>query len=220
MSLEVKPSSARQLSVQTEYSSSDLLIVRGNSALQRQAFVQPGHNLPAGGVLVCPESWSPPSRFLVLDDGTNDSYLERALQLCWRLRMIPILLTLGRSERGARQRQQKLRHTLGDRSHLYVYDTVIGSDVNSAVARVARWRNCQTAIACHCPTNPWLRWLHTSPAVQLLDQADSLSLLALPHASMSELAAPTAAGMFLRPNSSGTGIPPESMARPRDPARP
>jgi hypothetical protein len=215
MSLEV-----RQLSVQTEFSLSDLLIVRGDSALQGQAFVQAGHNLPAGGVLVCPESWSPPSRFLVLDDGTCDGYLDRALQLCWRLRMIPILLTLGRSERGARQRQTQIRQTLGDRSHLCVYDTVIGGDVSSAVARVARWRNCQTVIACHCPTNPWLRWLHTSPAVQLLDQADSLSLLALPHASISELAAPSAAGVFVRPNSSGTGIPRESAARLRDSARP
>jgi len=179
--------------VDAEQRPTDLLVVRAHTP----ALTAVLSGRPASSVLACPETWSPSSRFLLLDDGQGyaDAYVDRALQLCRQLRIIPILLTWAPSERAALVRQESVRNMLGSSGPFAVFDTIVGGDLRSAVAGVARWRKCQTVVVCRSPANRWRRWLQTSAAEQVMDLADSLAVLAMPPATVEQPCARPARGL-------------------------
>jgi K+-sensing histidine kinase KdpD len=179
--------------LELEQCSSDLLVVRSQTPALKTMLSE----RTVSSVLVCPQTWSPSSRFLLLDDGQADSdaYLSRALELCRQLRIIPVLLTWARSERAALVRQERIRNLLGVSGPFAVFDTIVGGDLRAAVAGVARWRKCQTVVACHSLAPRWPRWLRSSAAEQIMDLADSLAVLALPAAAVKEASALPARGL-------------------------
>jgi hypothetical protein len=200
---ELVPRAGSPSRADTEAGAADLLVLRAQTPLVPVCLAQT-ENVPA--MLVCPAVWSPPSRFLLVDDGQPeaDCYIRQALELCRQLRVIPILLTWAPSERAARQRQNKFRRLL-DVGAVAVCDTMVGGDVRAAVGGVARWRKCQSVVTQRGPANRWFRWLRTSMPEQLLDLADSLALLALPGADIQDASPPAgdkpaAAGVFSMPS--------------------
>ncbi len=132
--------------------------------------------------LVCPPAWGPASRVLILDEGRGraDRFLGPAADLCQALGAEPVVLTVGRSEGEAWCRQQAAEAVFAGRRLAADFDLLVGCDVRTAVAAVARWRHCSHVFVERRGTGPWLRWLRGDTLGRLLGLSDSLALLALP----------------------------------------
>jgi hypothetical protein len=137
---------------------------------------------PKPAVLVCPATYSPLSRLLLLYQGRHldEPFLAGAGELCRRFQITPVVLTVARSERKARLLQLSARKVLADYSLSGDFDFVVGSEIRSAVASVARWRRCQLVVLGPDDTTPWWRWLRGSTIDQLLGLPDPLAFLTLP----------------------------------------
>jgi hypothetical protein len=172
----------------------DLVVLRAGTPLVPMVLERTAGTPNLPGVLVCPSVWSPPSRFLLVNDGqaAGAGFLRHALALCRQFRVIPLLLTWAASERAARRRQEKVRRLLDDGA-VALFDTMVGGDVRAGVAGVARWRKCQAVICQRSPARRWFRWLGPSMPLQLLDLADSLAVLAIPAAETPQAFQPTEA---------------------------
>jgi hypothetical protein len=135
-------------------------------------------------VLVCPRSWHPAARVLVLDrhgDPAND-FLGTAAEACRALGVTPVVLTVARTEREARARQRRAEETFAAQGLPADCDYTVGWEVCSAVAAVARWRRCTHVFVHRRSPSPWWRRLRDDPLERLLGLSDRLTFLALPGA--------------------------------------
>jgi nucleotide-binding universal stress UspA family protein len=133
-------------------------------------------------LLACSPTAARVSRVLVVDrvDGPEGrSFLAEAITLCHRLQAQPIVLTVARSEWGARARQHAGRDAAAAYGLDADFDFLVGADLRTAVTRVAQWRRCSLVVMGRNGRAPWLRWWR-APAARLVDFADSFSLLTLP----------------------------------------
>lgn len=135
-------------------------------------------------VLVCTTSPLPLTRVLMLDQLNYSGlrFLARGIKLANYLGAAPVVLTVARSERAARSRQQLIRRALGCCDLTVDIDFVVGSEVRAAVAHVARWRRSQLVVMEQQSAPGWWRWLRGNPMERLMDGLDSLAFLSLPEA--------------------------------------
>lgn len=162
---------------------SDLLVF--DQALPRRAWKDQFHRdllaLPSP-ILVCPNTWSPLTRALVVDEGylPAESFLLQAAALCQRLEVETIVLTVATSERIARRRQATARSLLGTRGLRASFDSLTGARVRDAVSCVARWRHCQLVVLSREDSPPWWRWLRRESSTWLDNATEFASFLSLP----------------------------------------
>jgi hypothetical protein len=133
-------------------------------------------------VLVCPRFWRPVSRVLVVNDqqGLERCYLDIVAQVCRAFGATPVVLTVARTEREAKLRQQGVEATFAGCHVAADFDSVVGSDVATAVAGVARWRRCSHVFVEVREPGPWWRRLWGDPLEQLVGLAESVAVLAIP----------------------------------------
>jgi hypothetical protein len=136
----------------------------------------------ASAVLVCPSTWNPLARVLVVDHGPGpaDSFVVRAARLCNQLGVEPIVLTVRRSEWTARRRHDEARELLARHNLTASFDCLIGIEVRAAVACVARWRHCQLVVLPREDSPSWWRWLWRAGDNWFMNGAEFASFLSLP----------------------------------------
>jgi len=160
----------------------DLVVLgSGFAANDRKRLLRFGHgDLPA--VLVTPDQWHPWSRALVLDEdhGSQESFLPIAVELCRRLQVQPVILTVARSTRRATLRQTAAKALLAESGLGCDFDVLVGAETRAAVANVARWRRCKGIVVERRAAPPWWRWWQSPTAERLMNLTDSFNLLALP----------------------------------------
>jgi K+-sensing histidine kinase KdpD len=98
------------------------------------------------------------------------------------------VLTVARTERQARQDQRAAEELFAARGLLADFDFVVGFDVRTAVASVARWRRCSHVVLEKTRSSSWWRWLRRDTMSLLSDLTDALTFLALPGADLPALA--------------------------------
>jgi hypothetical protein len=132
-------------------------------------------------VLVGSKMSSPLSRVLLIDQGgdVNDGFLSRAAGLSQQLRMEVIVLTIARSERSAKQRQEVARELVGNSNLSAGFDFMVGVDVGTAVSAVARWRRCQLVVV-RREESPWWRWMRSPSAGWFMNLDTCFSVMSLP----------------------------------------
>jgi hypothetical protein len=137
-------------------------------------------------VLMCPRSWEPVSRVLVLHEHRDPDhrFLDAATRLCHAFDTTPVVLTVARTEREARLRQQAAEERLGARRQPADFDCIVGCEVRSAVAWVARWRRCSHVFVGRESAPPWWRWPRGDTLRRLAGLSDALPLLGLPGAGL------------------------------------
>lgn len=135
----------------------------------------------APAVLVCPTVWSPLTRALVVDQGRApaERFLLRAARLCRQLEVEVIVLTVERSERVARRRQDEARELLAGQGLSASFDSLIGAEVRAAVACVARWRHCQLVVLPRAGSPSWWRWLRRASDDWVMNATEFASFLSL-----------------------------------------
>lgn len=133
-------------------------------------------------VHACPATWSQWSRALVLyeEEHYPEGFLGLALELCVRLRVKPVILTVARSERMAQLRQAALQELLSGWNWDCDFDLLVGGEVRLAVTHVARWRRCQVIMMERQAAPPWWRWWHGSSAEKFMGSQEEYSFLTLP----------------------------------------
>jgi hypothetical protein len=135
-------------------------------------------------VLLCGRACRPITRVLVLYDQPepNPACLENVANICQALEIHPIILIVAKSESEARLRQGYAGGVCNSFRLLADFDFVVGSDLRSAVGRVASWRNCSHLIIEHRISASWWNRSATVGVDLFRGLLDSLSLLALPSA--------------------------------------
>jgi uncharacterized protein YbaR (Trm112 family) len=133
-------------------------------------------------MLVCPNTWSPVTRVLLVDQESEASrrLLEKAAVICRALRAELIVLTAARSERTAFPRQHVAEEALASCGVKVDFDILIGSELRMAVSGVARWRRCQVVLMERHAAPPWWRWLRGDKIKGLLGGTDLPAFLFLP----------------------------------------
>ncbi len=136
----------------------------------------------APAVLVCPDTWTPLSRMLVVDQGSPPSscFLKRAAELCRRFQATPVVLTAARSEQVVRDRQRAARAVFRDCGAEADFDSVVGTPALEAAADVARWRRCQLIVTERHNDPPRRFRLWGNTAEQVLSADESSAVLSLP----------------------------------------
>lgn len=155
-------------------------------------------------LLTCSPTAARVGRVLVVDpvDGAEGrSFLGTALTLCQRLGAQPIVLTVAHSEGAARARQQAARDAAAAYGLDADFDYIVGTDLHTAVTQVAQWRRCPLVVLGRPGRAPWWRWRRAS-APQLVDSAESFSVLSLPGTDIAFFSSP-------RPT---PGLPPRSLS--------
>jgi hypothetical protein len=189
----------------------DLLIFGRSlpSSLKKELFRQ------TTTMLVCPDQWMPASRMLIVDQGRAPikRFLGRTAELARALGVEPIVLTVARTEREARQNQQAAREVLTELRLSGDFDFVVGFEVRTAVATVARWRHAQL-IAMERSTGPaWWRWVRGDSVQQFADVFEVFSFLALPEVSAADSAVACSPAPVFRNRPAETG---QRITRPVD----
>jgi hypothetical protein len=140
--------------------------------------------LPASPVLVCPRSWQPISRVLVLHEhpDSGQCFLESAAAVCRTLRVTSVVLTVARSEGEAWEGQRFAQEAFVAPGLATDFDLIAGWDVRTAVAAATRWRRCSHVLVQRRGPAPWWHWRRRETVQQLLGLSDSLTFLALPAA--------------------------------------
>jgi hypothetical protein len=146
---------------------------------------------PPGPVLVCPQSWRPMSRVLIVNQqrDVRSCFLDLAARVCQAVAVVPVVLTVARSEREAQARQRLAEETLAASRLPADFDCAVGCDAATAAATVARWRRCSHAFVESGRLTSWWSWARGPLPEQLLRQSASLTVLALPGASWPAAAA-------------------------------
>jgi hypothetical protein len=131
--------------------------------------------------LVCPSTWSPLSRVLLLNQGKapGSSFLSAAAGVCRRFHTVPVVLTVARSESDARSYQRLAQDTFAAQHLLGDFDFVVGCDVRAAVVLEAQWRRCSHVFMERRTAPPWWRWLRGEPLKRLLGLSDVLTFFSL-----------------------------------------
>jgi hypothetical protein len=144
-------------------------------------------------VLVCPKAWNRLTRVLLVDQESarDDGFLPQAAALCQGLGVEPIVLTVARSERTAKARQEAARAALAERSLRACFDFLVSAEVRAAVACIARWRQCQLVVVPRQASPPWWRWLRGPRVDWVTNGTEFTSFLSLRGTSMSDPAPPS-----------------------------
>lgn len=142
------------------------------------------HVLPQlrSGVLVCPDQWQPVTRVLLIHqecDG-DQVMLARGVRLCVRLGARPIVLTVARSERFARQLQEAARKCLNNAGLFADFDYLVGAEIRHEALSVARWRRCQLVVLPRPKTSLWQRWTRGNALKRMMESRNSFGVLTLP----------------------------------------
>jgi len=137
-------------------------------------------------VLVCSVAGRPVSRMLIVHapQQSDRGFLASALSLCRLFEVIPVILTVARTERQARQVQRAAEEACYEHRLAAHLDYVAGVDARVAVASIARWRRCSHVFLERRQAIPWWRWLRGDTLHELLGASDSLTFLALPEAGL------------------------------------
>jgi len=132
-------------------------------------------------VLVCPDTWTPVTRILLLDEGILpvDNLYGVAASLCRGLGVSPVVLTLASSLRVARRRLESLRQPFDERRVSAEFDLLAGTIGHDAVSNVARWRRCQLGVVPRYDGPRWRQWLHGGALSWHADAPAGLALLML-----------------------------------------
>jgi hypothetical protein len=133
-------------------------------------------------LLICSDTWQPPSRALVVDRGEPGDYdfLQRAFELCHTLEAAPVILTVARTERWARRRQRDAQEAMAQLGWDADFDFIVGCEPRSAVTSVARWRRCSFVMMEPTSVAPWWRWLSGWDSSWLAELASSLTIMTFP----------------------------------------
>jgi hypothetical protein len=137
---------------------------------------------PLASVLVCPRTWQPVRRALVLQEHRHpgNRFLDAVVEVCRAFEVTPAVLTLAPSEAEARRRQKVAEKVLAGHCLPADFDFAAGSDPLQAVPLMARCRRCTHVIVERRSNPPWWRWLRGDTFTRLLGLSDSLAVLALP----------------------------------------
>jgi hypothetical protein len=137
---------------------------------------------PTVPVLVCPQTWQPLERVLVLhqDGPAVASFLDAMAEVCGTLGVTPVVLTVARKERAALAGQQSAMAIWSARGYPADFDMLVGCKVQTAVTSVARWRRCSHVFVERGHTSPWWRWLRADSLGRLLELSDSFPFLVFP----------------------------------------
>jgi hypothetical protein len=144
-----------------------------------------GGSVPA--LLLCPEIFHPLTRILLVDQVAREEedILRATAKLCGYFRAGLVVLTVARTELEARRRQFKARETLKRFDLVTDFDFLVGGDMRSVAASVARWRRCQLVVMApgvpaHLETPRWWQWWRAGSRSWSTDLVESLALLTLP----------------------------------------
>jgi hypothetical protein len=163
-------------------SPSDLLVL-GQALPRSLKSALLGESLRDGApaVLVSPDTWTPLSRILLLDQGDRpaERFLVTAAELCRSFRAAPVVLTVARSERAGQLRQHAVRAALAVHGLDADFDLVIGSEARAAAVSVARWRRCQLIVMERPGSPPWWRWPRATTMEWFMNQVESPAVLAI-----------------------------------------
>lgn len=157
---------------------------------------------PQASVMVCPQTWRPAPRVLVLNQHRrpDEGFLDTVAAVCKAFQATPVLLTTARTEREARSRERIVEEAFARRGLTVDFDYVAGCDVPTAVARAARWRRCSHVFVERSSTSLWRRWLFGDIMRELADLSESLALVAIPAAQLPSLLGGDARPSCGRPN--------------------
>jgi hypothetical protein len=164
-----------------------LLLNRIRSVIQGIELFAAPRSPGAPAVLLCSDTWVPPTKVLIVDQGQQEhsGFLEAALNLCHDLQVAPIVLTIGCSQRAAQARQQAVRDELARSGFRADFDFIVGCETHVAAANVARWRRCQFAIVGLHQQEPWWRRFANIGATSPIAWPQSLTFLMLPETALS-----------------------------------
>jgi hypothetical protein len=137
---------------------------------------------PADGVLVCPGTFRPISRVLIVNRpyGLGTRFLDRSIELCRALDAPTIVLTVARSESGRRAYEQIARERCQRQNLAATFDSLVSSDPGQAIACAANWRRCSDVFAELHEIPTWRRLLRDDSARKWLELFDRLSFLIFP----------------------------------------
>jgi hypothetical protein len=168
----------------------DLLVLgRALPVAQRQATLRRTLRHGAPGTLFCPDQFVPLTRMLLLNQRNDPrDFLREGAELCRRLDIKLVVLTIAVSERQARHDEQLARETLTGLGLSCDFDFVAGSDVRAAVAGVARWRRCQLVVVNRDGEASWWRWLRSSTFERLIKLTERLAYLSFTPAAAADSA--------------------------------
>jgi hypothetical protein len=141
--------------------------------LQRE---RPGNPSAA---LLCSANWSPLGRVLVLNPGcaAGGPFLASVVSICRAFQVTPVVLTVARSEREARARQEQAQAVFASQGLVGDFDLMVGCDVRTAVGLEARGRRCSHVFVAWPSASPWRRWLWGDPVRSLLGLSNTLSFV-------------------------------------------
>jgi hypothetical protein len=163
----------------------DLLVVGQRlGSLGRTVVAEQLARLDSPPVLVCSDAWKPVSRILVLDEGqgAKADHLASGAAVARCFGAGIVVLTVARSERTARVRQQAARAAVARYRMTADFDLAVGTDVATAVAQVARWRRCSLVVHKRHSGRGWWFWPRQTATESLLGIGGDLALLTLPEA--------------------------------------
>jgi K+-sensing histidine kinase KdpD len=143
---------------------------------------------PRIALIVCPDNTLAITRMLILDSwgARREGFLTCAARLAASFAVRPVVLTVARSETAARQRQRSAREILMAQGVDGDLDFVVGSEVRTALAGVARWRRSQLVVVERQGDSPRWRWSRGPTMEKLIGISTSLVFLALPEAGIPE----------------------------------
>lgn len=135
-------------------------------------------------ILVCPATCKPVPRVLVLAPRSDSAprFLHNVAEICKALATAPVVLTVADSAAQARAQQQQAEKTFATQAVPADFDFAVGCDVDTAVTRVARWRDCTHLFLEQQQASPWRRWFPGNTVERLFRLSDKLAILALPAA--------------------------------------
>jgi hypothetical protein len=148
-----------------------------------------GRKLPPGmldalqtGVVFVPHADHGLKRLLVLDHEAElrTGYLDALAQLCMRLGIEPVVLTVTDDERIAAGRRGALA-PLFHKHHVRAdYDVIRGADLVEAVHLVAACRECSHVVVENTPPGLRNRWWRRDPVDMLRKQSGELGIVVYP----------------------------------------
>jgi hypothetical protein len=174
------------------------LLVLGHAlpAAQKRNLLRAAPGDASSAILVCPDVYAPPHRILLLDQGEDE--LARSLSvvvpLCRAFAAKLVVLSVSQTEKESRRRQQGAQAALACVGLRADCDSVIGSEVRSAVIGVARWRRCQLVVMSREVSPSWRRWLRASSPAWFMGWTQRLAFLALPETPATPRTTLSAAG--------------------------
>lgn len=160
---------------------------RGLPRALKETFLRQSLRSSGAAALICPETWQPISRVLVLNEHRDsDSYfLECVVEVCRALEITPVVLTVARSEREAGLKQRFAEATFAFLRQGADFDLAVGCDVRTAVACGARLRGCSHVFVESRNVPRWWRWLRGDVIQHLSGLSNSLTFLTIPGTSAS-----------------------------------